>query len=253
MSVLEKESIDAASIVPAPVLDSQSVQEGKGYKENNKIGYLAVKRVFDFIASLCASIVILIPMLFISVLIILKDFGNPFYISERVGKDGKALKMLKFRSMKVGADDLENTLTAEKLEEYMREYKIKDDPRLIGYKKEGDGDRCFGAVLRKTSLDELPQILWNICIKGEMSVVGPRPLIKEELEKNYTPEQQRIFTSVKPGLTGYWQAYARNDATYESGKRQKMELHYIQNRTVILDIKIILHTVISVIKKSGAN
>lgn len=251
MSVLEKEleTVSSSAAAREIELNVEEIQE----QLKNNIGYNIAKRVFDFVASFVVSLFILLPMIIISALIMLKDFGNPFYVSERIGKNGESIKMLKFRSMKIGSDNLENSLPPEKLEEYRREYKIKDDPRLIGYKKEGDGSRCFGAILRKTSLDELPQILWNICIKGDMSVVGPRPLIKEELEKNYTPEQQIIFTSVKPGLTGYWQAYARNDATYESGKRQKMELHYIQNRTVILDIKIILHTVISVIKKSGAN
>ena len=251
MSVLEKELETVSSGSTAREIDINT--QNIGGKSKSKKSFDAAKRVFDFVASFAVSLVILFPMIIISALIMIKDFGNPFYVSERIGKNGEILRMLKFRSMKIGSDDLENALSPEKLEEYRREYKIKDDPRLIGYKKEGDGNRCFGAILRKTSLDELPQILWNICIKGDMSVVGPRPLIKEELEKNYTPEQQIIFTSVKPGLTGYWQAYARNDATYESGKRQKMELHYIQNRTVILDIKIILHTVISVIKKSGAN
>ena len=154
--------------------------------------------------------------------------------------------------MKKHADDLEKMLTPEQLEEYHTEYKLLDDPRLLGYRKAGDGSRCFGAVIRKTSIDELPQILFNILLRGNMSVVGPRPILPDELEENYSPEEQKLLLSVKPGLTGYWQAYARNDATYASGERQQMELYYIYNRSFMLDIKIILQTVVSVVRKAGA-
>lgn len=214
--------------------------------------YLAGKRCFDFMATLLASIVLLLPMLVIGLVVVLKDFGNPFYVQKRVGLKGKIIRVYKFRSMKKNADHLEDMLTAEQLEEYHREYKLVDDPRLLGYKKAGDGEKCFGAVIRRTSLDELPQIFFNILIRGNMSVVGPRPILPEELAENYTPEEQELLLSVKPGLTGYWQAYARNDATYESGERQAMELHYIYHRSFGLDIKIILQTVVSVLRKAGA-
>ena len=145
-------------------------------------------------------------------------------------------------------------LTPEQYEEYQKEFKLDDDPRLIGYKSEGDGKngKCFGSKIRRTSIDELPQIFFNICILGNMSVVGPRPMLKEELEKYYTPEQQKIIMSAKPGLTGLWQACARNNATYASGERQILELYYVENRSVITDIKILVKTVISVIKHTGA-
>ena len=143
-------------------------------------------------------------------------------------------------------------LTPEQLAEYKKEYKLKDDPRLIGYKKAGDGNKCFGAKLRRMSLDELPQIMMNILILGNMSVFGPRPIIKSELKENYTPEEQKLLLSVKPGLTGYWQAYARNNVGYVNGERQKMELYYIHNRSFLLDIKIIFKTIITVLKRNGA-
>ena len=211
------------------------------------------KRVFDIVSSLIASIILLIPIGIISLLIVSKDKGNPFYSHKRVGKNGTELKVCKFRSMRSGADDLEKMLTPEQLEEYKREYKIKDDPRLIGYEKPGDGDKCFGARLRRMSLDELPQIPINILLRGDMSVVGPRPIIQSELEENYTPEEQKLLLSVKPGLTGYWQAYARNNALYEDGERQKMELYYVHNRSILLDIKIIFKTISSVLFEKGAN
>ena len=222
--------------------------------------YGFLKRVFDFIVSLIISVVLLIPMIIIGLIIVCKDGGSPFYKQKRIGKSKKnsadynVINVYKFRSMKQDADNLEKMLTPERLEEYNREYKLKDDPRLIGYKNPGDGEngRCFGAKIRRTSLDELPQILFNICIRGNMSIVGPRPILKQELEENYTEEQQKLLLSVKPGLTGYWQAYARNNATYEHGERQQMELYYIAHRSLWLDIKIIFKTVISAIKRDGA-
>lgn len=110
-------------------------------------------------------------MAIVAVAIMLKDPGNPFYIQTRVGKNGKDLKILKFRTMRKGADKLENMLTPEQLEEYKREYKLDDDPRLIGYNKPGDGKTCFGARLRQLSIDELPQIVWNVCLKEERDII----------------------------------------------------------------------------------
>lgn len=211
------------------------------------------KRAFDIAVSLIASIVLLLPTVMISILISVKDKGNPFYFHERIGKNGAAIRVCKFRSMKKGADDLERMLTPEQLEEYRKEFKLRDDPRLIGYKNPGDGRKCFGAKLRRMSIDELPQIFFNILVKGNMSVVGPRPILREELEKNYTPEEQKLLLSVKPGLTGYWQVYARNDAEYASGKRQEMELYYIRNRSFWLDIRIIFKTAGVVLRKKGVN
>lgn len=213
------------------------------------------KRAFDIFASLLASVVLIVPLAVVAVMIMIKDPGNPFYIQTRVGKGGKPLKILKFRTMRKNADKLEDMLTPEQLEEYKKEYKLDDDPRLIGYKKEGDGKTCFGARLRQMSIDELPQIPYNILIKGDMSVVGPRPILREELEKYYTPAQQDDLLAVKPGLTGYWQAYARNDAKYQiggGGARQQMELYYIENMSPMLDIKIMFKTISSVLLRKGA-
>lgn len=218
-----------------------------------KPAYEFFKRSFDIVISALASIVLLIPVMVIAVMIMCKDPGNPFYMHTRVGRHGRDIKILKFRTMRKNADKFENMLTKEQLDEYRREYKLDDDPRLIGYRKSGDGKTCFGAKLRRLSIDELPQIIWNICIKGDMSVVGPRPILREELERYYTPEQQKALLSVKPGLTGYWQAYARNDAKYEAGgERQRMELYYIENMSPLLDMRIILRTVKAVFLRSGA-
>lgn len=221
-------------------------------QSKTSLAYMIIKRIFDFVTSLICGIILLFPMLIIAVVISIKDFGNPFYKQKRVGKDGKPLYIYKFRSMKKGADNLEDMLTPEQLDIYLREYKLDDDPRLIGYKKAGDGTKCFGAKIRSISIDELPQILFNICILGNMSVIGPRPILKTELEENYSPAEQKLIMSVKPGLTGYWQAYARNDAGYEDGRRQQMELYYVNNQSVLLDLKILFNTIGAVLCKRGA-
>ncbi len=222
--------------------------------KKDSIAYRIIKRVFDFISSLLLGICLLIPIAVISLVIFIKDPGTPFYKQERAGKNGKPLYVYKFRSMRKGSDQLEAMLTPEQLEAYRREYKLDDDPRLIGYQNEGDGseNRCFGAKLRNTSIDELPQILFNICILGNMSVVGPRPILEDELQKNYTKEEQAVLLSVKPGLTGYWQAYARNTVGYEDHGRQDMELYYVYNRSMAFDLKILFKTIGSVLRRKGA-
>lgn len=238
MELLTKEKAEGALIVAEVPRVSRS--------------YLVCKWCFDRISALFASILLLIPMAVLAVIVMIMDPGGPFYVQTRVGKDGKPVRVFKFRSMKRGADHLEEMLTPDQLAEYRKEYKLTDDPRLLGYKKPGDSEKCFGALLRRSSLDELPQILFNILLRGDMSVVGPRPILPEELEENYSPQEQAILLSAKPGLTGYWQAYARNNATYATGERQAMELYYVRNRSLRLDMKIILHTVVSVLRKDGA-
>lgn len=229
-----------------------SLEAGENAVIIRKPVYDFFKRVFDIVCSFVAGIVLLLPVLIISLVIVIKDGWGPFYKQKRVGKNGTDLYVFKFRSMCRNADRLEDMLTPEQLEEYRKEYKLKDDPRLIGYKNPGDGRKCFGGRIRQMSLDELPQIFFNILLKGDMSVVGPRPILYDELNENYTAEEQKILLSVKPGLTGYWQAYARNNGTYETGERQKMELYYVKNRSFLFDLKIIFKTVGTVLSRSGA-
>lgn len=200
--------------------------------------YLFVKRCFDVVASGLGMIVLSPVFLVLSLIIKLNDGGNVFYKHERLGKNGKIIYLYKFRSMKMNADNLEEMLSPEELEIFQKEFKLENDPRITK----------VGKVLRETSLDELPQ-LFNI-FKGDMSVVGPRPIVKEELE-NYGQDAD-YFLSVTPGLTGYWQAYARNDANYDSGERQKMELYYIDNRSLWMDIKVFFKTFVAVFQKTGS-
>ena len=208
-------------------------------KGQKKPVYPRVKRVLDVVLSVMALLVIWPVMLIIAILVML-DGGAPFYAQSRVGRNGRLFKVYKFRSMKKGADRLEEMLTPEELAEYSKEYKLQNDPRVSK----------LGNFLRRSSLDELPQ-LWNI-IRGEMSLVGPRPLLPSELTGNYTPEERQKLMSVAPGLTGYWQAMSRNESSYVTGERQKQELYYIGRVSFWMDVKIILMTVKRVITGKGA-
>ncbi|MDJ0284922.1 sugar transferase, partial [Bacillus bombysepticus] len=154
----------------------------------------------------------------------------------RIGKNGQDIKVYKYRSMVQNAQEVYNNFTPEQKAEFNKNFKLENDPRITR----------VGSFLRKTSLDELPQ-LWNI-IKGDMSVVGPRPIVKKEIIK-YGDSFGKVF-SVKPGLTGYWQANGRSDTTYD--ERVDMDLYYVDNRSLGLDFKILIQTFVSVIKKEGA-
>ena len=140
--------------------------------------YPRVKRVLDVIISVMALLIIW-PVMLIIALVVKSDGGPAFFAQSRVGRNGRLFKVYKFRSMKLGADRLEDSLSAEELAEYKREYKLQNDPRVSK----------FGNFLRRSSMDELPQ-LWNI-VRGDMSLVGPHPLLPSELTTNYTPRSGR--------------------------------------------------------------
>lgn len=201
--------------------------------------YSTAKRVFDICASLVAIILLSPVFLLVSALVYLGDPGPVVYGQIRIGKNGKPFKMCKFRSMYKNSDRMIDQLTPEQKKQYYTEFKIDNDPRITK----------IGNLLRKTSLDELPQ-LFNVLF-NDMSLIGPRPLIESEIQMNYADTYQELL-SVKPGVTGYWQAYARNNATYQSGERQEMELYYVHHASASLDIKILFKTVITVLKREGA-
>lgn len=201
--------------------------------------YLFIKRLFDFLASLAALILLSPLMLILAILVYLDDPGKVFYGHLRIGKNGKPFKVWKFRSMYMNADKMIDLLTPEQAKQYYTEFKIDNDPHITK----------IGNFLRKTSLDELPQLFNVLC--NDMSLVGPRPLIESEIQTYYADMYDTLL-AVKPGVTGYWQAYARNNATYQSGERQKMEMYYVHNASLWLDIKILFKTIGSVLKKQGA-
>ena len=199
-----------------------------------------IKRTVDFLGGIVGTI-LLVPIT-IAVFIgnkILKDNGPIFYTQERIGKNGKKFKMYKFRSMVLNADEkLEKYLSEneEARKEYKKYRKLKNDPRITK----------MGRLLRKTSLDEFPQFI-NI-IKGDMSLVGPRPYLEKEKE-----EMNGFFkyiTSMKPGLTGFWQVNGRNDVTFVD--RLDMDMNYYYTRSLKLDAKILYKTVKKVVKREGA-
>ena len=205
-------------------------------KKATKINYISIKRAIDVIISIIGLIVLSPIFLILAIIIKLDSKGPVFFAHTRYGKDGKKFKMYKFRTMYENAQDMINDFTPEQMKEWKENFKLQDDPRITK----------VGKFLRKTSLDELPQIV-NI-IKGDLSIIGPRPVIEEELEK-YGDNKDK-FLSVTPGLTGYWQANGRSSTTYE--QRMEMELYYIDNISPKLDVKIFFKTIESVIKKEGA-
>ncbi len=200
--------------------------------------YECIKRIFDLVVSLAAIVVLSPVLLVIALAIRLEDRGPILYCAQRVGRHGKAITVYKFRSMRMHADRLEDMLTPEELEEYKKNYKLEHDPRITK----------VGAFLRKTSLDELPQ-LFNI-FAGTLSLVGPRPVLQEETE--LYGDKRELLLSCKPGLTGLWQVRGRSNVTYENGRRQALELQYVSHRSLWLDIKILFWTVGAVVRMDGA-
>ena len=207
-------------------------------KKDRKPIYPRIKRVMDVVISATALLMIW-PILLVIALLVRSDGGPAFFTQSRVGRNGRLFKLYKFRSMKVGADKLEDILSPEELELYRKEYKLLNDPRITK----------LGNFLRKSSLDELPQ-LWNI-IRGDMSLVGPRPLLPSELTSNYTPEERQQLMSMQPGLTGYWQAMSRNESSYLTGERPQQELYYVGRVSFKMDMKIIFMTVGAVLGMNG--
>lgn len=200
--------------------------------------YSIIKRAADVVLSLGALVVLSPLFAFVAILIKLEDGGPVIYTRICEGREGRKYKMYKFRSMQVDAGDLAQYFTEEQIAYFKREQKVEHDPRITR----------IGLIIRKCSVDELPQLV--SILKGDMSIVGPRPLILAELE-NYGCNQRKILNA-KPGLTGYWQCHGRSNITYENGERQKMELYYVDNCSLFLDIKIVLRTVLVVLKREGA-
>lgn len=222
-----KEELDEAVID----IDLENIQS------NNSIFYIVSKRIIDIVGSL-AGLIFLSPLfLIVAILIKLEDpKGNIIFSHMRVGKDGKLFPCLKFRSMFSNAEDMKKNFTEEQKKEYEETFKLQNDPRVTK----------VGRFIRNTSLDEFPQLI-NI-LKGEMTLVGPRPIVTDELV--FYGKCQKYYKSVKPGLTGLWQVNGRSDTTYD--ERVAFDMEYIRTRNILKDIKIIIMTVFKVIKKEGA-
>ncbi len=203
--------------------------------------YLFLKRFFDLFSSFL--FIIIFSWLYILILIVnlFATKGSPIYFDKRVGKNGKQLRTPKFRSMYRDANkNAKRYLNDEQYQEWKSEGKILNDPRITP----------FGRFLRKSSLDELPQVF--VILFGKMSVVGPRPVTKNEIDVNYSKEESVRLLSVKPGLISNWGVNGRNDITYKDGKRQKLELEYLDKQSLFYDLKLILKSIGVVLSGKGA-
>lgn len=209
-------------------------------KDKKSWAYYFFKRLFAIVSSFFA-IVILSPLLLIIAIIIKCTSRGPVLFKDvRIGKRGKHIKVWKFRSMYIDAQtNPEKYLSEEQMKQWKTERKIDNDPRITK----------IGKFIRKTSIDELPQ-LFNILF-GQIAIVGPRPITTKEYN-NYSKEEIQLLTSIRPGLTGYWQVYGRSNVTYSSGERQKMDLTYFERRSLWFDLKLIFLTIPAVIKRRGA-
>ena len=230
--------IPASNISARGLMEEQAIVvrvQNNLAKKSNRI----MKRIFDIVATVCGGILILPILAIVTVLIYLDSPGPIVFGHKRVGQGGKEFPCYKFRSMVPNAQEALEVYLKENpaaREEWERDFKLKDDPRVTR----------IGKFLRKTSLDELPQ-LWNVLV-GDMSLVGPRPIVRDEIVKygDYIND----FYLVPPGITGVWQVSGRSDTTYE--ERVLMDSWYVHNWSVWIDIVYLLKTVLAVVKSKGA-
>jgi lipopolysaccharide/colanic/teichoic acid biosynthesis glycosyltransferase len=229
--------VDKTGHIRTPV-NKRKVTPKPQFEYIEKPVYDFFKRLFDIVFS-SAVLILLSPLyLIIAVLIKIDDRGPLFYKQYRIGRGGKPFSIYKFRTMIVDADKFDMLLTAEQLEEYKKDYKIHDDPRITK----------IGKFLRAYSCDELPQFL-NVLI-GNMSIIGPRPVLDEETD--FFQPYRSVLLSVKPGITGNWQTNGRSNVTYEDFARQNLELKYVANRSLFLDAKIFFRTFSVWVRRTGA-
>ncbi len=199
------------------------------------LGYKIVKRAIDIVLSLIGITILFIPMIIVALIIFFNDFGNPFFSQVRMTENGKTFKMYKFRSMCVDA------------EAKFAEVQKKNQTDGIAFKSDNDPRVTkIGDFIRKTSIDELPQ-LFNI-LKGDMSIIGPRPPIPREVVL-YTPDQMNRLL-VKGGLSCICQVEGRSDMEFD--KWVETDIYYIQNRSIIMDISLFFRTIAVVLARKGA-
>lgn len=218
----EKRPAPAAFVAPPPDPSVPAPRRGG-------LAYRAVKRAFDVVFSGAACLVGLVPGALLCLAIRLDSPGAPIFSQERVGLGGRPIRIYKFRTMVADAHEHpERYMTPAQLEVWRREQKLDDDPRVTR----------VGRLLRRTSLDEVPQFL-NV-LRGDLSVIGPRPVTLAETYEFGDAREE--FLSVKPGITGWWQVTARNDATWETGNRQRIELFYVRHASLALDLRVFAKT-----------
>lgn len=189
--------------------------------------YRGFKRVIDIIFSLMCMPLMLLFLIVLGPIIYYQDKGKIFYKAPRIGKSGKTFNMYKFRSMKLNSPDIRNKDGST--------FNSENDPRLTK----------IGSVIRRTSIDEVPQII-NI-LRGDMSLIGPRPELPSALIKYTEREKRRL--DVRPGITGYSQAFFRN--TISMAEKREYDIYYVENISLVLDLKIFFKTLQGIIMKKG--
>lgn len=210
-----------------------------GTLDRKVISQHALARIFDLLLILFAAPYILLAFFIIAILILVDSGGPVFYRQTRIGRYGRNFHIYKFRTMVQNADQVLQAYLNEspaRKAEWLATHKLKKDPRVSR----------IGAWLRKTSLDEIPQV-WNILI-GDMSIIGPRPIVEAEVEKYGS--SFGLYKQVRPGLTGLWQVSGRNDISYK--RRVELDEYYILNRSFKMDVEILLKTVSVVLGRNGA-
>ena len=203
--------------------------------------YRFCKRTFDIFLSAFSILLISLLLIVLLIAVAISSHGTPIYKDKRIGKDHQKINVYKFRSMYIDAEtNVDKYLNKAQKKQWKKERKVEHDPRVTP----------IGRILRKTSLDELPQ-LFNILF-GSMSFVGPRPITESELTQHFTKEQQDIMLSARPGLIGYWGVMGRSNVEYKNGIRQKLELDYFKLRGFWFDIGLMFRVIPAVLKGSGA-
>ncbi len=215
--------------------NSTSIQVKVVSEYEKNLGYFIIKRIIDIIGALCGILLLSPVMVVVGIWIKLDSKGSVFFEQNRVGQDGREFKMYKFRSMCTDAEYLLEKLQ-DKNEMSGPMFKIKEDPRVTK----------LGRFIRKTSIDELPQ-LFNI-LKGEMSLVGPRPSLPKEVAQFTSFQKQRLVA--KPGLTCYWQVKGRSNVSFEEW--MEMDVKYVEERNTWIDIRLIFKTVKVLFGDEGA-
>jgi len=237
-------TLPRVSSFPAQSSASHAIRgSARGYrtKKRPSTSYYVIKRAFDFTLAFILSVLLALPIGILLLINMVPTKGHPVYFDHRVGMNGDEIRILKIRSMYIDANDHpEKYLSEEQMKQFLSERKVDNDPRITK----------FGRLIRKTSMDELPQI-FNILL-GSMSFVGPRPISQMEYETNFSPAQRRLLVAAKPGLLGNWAVHGRSNVTFESGVRQQMELDYVRNRSVWNDVKIMFAAVPAVLHSKGA-
>ena len=236
----EAEGASAVLVQGVPTLGTPEFSAFCKELDRRSLGYRAFKRVFDFVFALLVIVVGFIPGALLSIAIAIDTKGSPIYSQERVGKRGKPFRIYKFRSMVKDSDSVEKYFTPEQLETWKRERKVEDDPRITK----------LGSLLRRTSIDEMPQFI-NVLL-GQISLIGPRVITRDEVMQHFSDFEKAELLSVTPGITGAWQCGPRNEATFENGCRQAIELDYARTSTFAGDVRIFFKTIsVMFVKRTG--